>query len=630
MIRPPSPLDFFDLRSKVSSERLRVPQGRAYLFKKNGAKDDPQAWRLIDLGSTSNSDRIKVRGADENDRLCVFANGGEQPLAGCLPNLQDYQSTIPLEAIDDWAPEIQVEPVYAIDMSMIITAPVESGDPVVEITTYSGEEPPTVSVDPPSAPAMPYTVRIEDRLVEYAIELTPGEPFDLQLVNPGLEVVVKNYDPTQCEKLNVQLFPGYALPEGSLSAPAPSAMMIRPEKQTPIQPPDGIAMASSNTPEYEDFCSYTFEMENPVYLGHVRLSEKGAKPVKEMINEFFVSPNFANPDSFGNVRPGSGNVRPGSGNVRPGSGNVRVGSGNVRPGSGNVRPGSGNVRPGSGNVRVGSGNVRPGSGNVRVGSGNVRPGSGNVRPGSGNVRVGSANQRTMGAPVSSADGQVTIFSLKDLICDDTSTSTLQGVTTLPDLAPWLTTVGSGYRFITSDIQQQSQGDAANALDDEKKNDLEDGCSQLLSAEATKKSIAFSYLQRDVPRGYEQTLQIYHRFDLEEADWHAITTIVDTDANLATAELEGPGLYALIATVNVPIKGPGWSLFSYPIPQERSVDEALASIAGEFTTVYGYDPNSANAPWRIFDASLPSWVQNETDIGLSQYDLWSWVLDQFSL
>ncbi len=140
---------------------MRVSQGRAYLFKKNGSKD-PQEWALIDLGSVSNSDRIKVRGADVKDRLCVIEIGGEKSLGGCVENLQNYNSSIRLRTVEGWKPEIQVEPVYTLDMSIDINISNDS-PPTATVTEFSSKSAPSVIVDAPATEGDPHLVYIAGR-----------------------------------------------------------------------------------------------------------------------------------------------------------------------------------------------------------------------------------------------------------------------------------------------------------------------------------------------------------------------------------------------------------------------------------------------------------------------------------
>ncbi len=200
-----------------------------------------------------------------------------------------------------------------------------------------------------------------------------------------------------------------------------------------------------------------------------------------------------------------------------------------------------------------------------------------------NTRAWGANSRAMHAPVASGDGKVTIFNVDDVL-GDVGASALQALATLPDVPLWITPIGKGYRFI--------------------------------GTKAFTGTIAFYYLEGDVPRGYEQTLNIYYLTDRDAADgaprWRRLATDLDTDENLAAAQMPtnshlGKGIYALMATVEMPPLHPTWNLFSYPIPGERRVATALASLGDAYTSVYhqsDYHQQAAGDPvWYLYDATV---------------------------
>jgi len=188
----------------------------------------------------------------------------------------------------------------------------------------------------------------------------------------------------------------------------------------------------------------------------------------------------------------------------------------------------------------------------------------------GNRRAWGANSRLLGAPVASGDGQVTIFNLNDIFAD-TGTVSLQAISSLPSLPPWLTPVGQGYRFTPN---QQFE-----------------------------RVIAFDYLQRDVPAGYEHTLRIYYSPD-SGTTWQRLDTDIDIDDNRATAvmpgnDLKGEGIYAVMATVELPALSAGWNLVGYPLPGSRAVRQALASISGAYRSMQWFDGSA----WRIYDPAV---------------------------
>lgn len=191
-----------------------------------------------------------------------------------------------------------------------------------------------------------------------------------------------------------------------------------------------------------------------------------------------------------------------------------------------------------------------------------------------NRRNWGPNRRNWGAPVSSGDGLVSVYNIDDIL-GDTGTAALQSLSTLPPIPPWLRPVGKILRFE--------------------------------SAEAFNRTIAFNYLQQEVPGSqvYEDGLRIYHSTD-KGATWQELETILDTDDNLATAimpsEDAGDGLYMLAVTIAMPLLEAGWNQVGYPVAGTRPVDEALASIADDYRLVYDNGP-TATGPWRLYDQEV---------------------------
>ena len=170
---------------------------------------------------------------------------------------------------------------------------------------------------------------------------------------------------------------------------------------------------------------------------------------------------------------------------------------------------------------------------------------------------------------------MSIFNVKDIL-GDTGTDSLQALATVPNLPDWLTPVGKGYRFV-----------ASKPLD---------------------RTIDFNYLQREVPEGYEQALQLYFSPD-EGGTWTRLNTRLDMKENQATASAEQSGIYVLAASLDIPLVAAGWNLFGYPVPETRPVSEALRSIAGRYTTVVGFDPEDAGDPWKIYDSAAPAFAND---------------------
>ncbi|MFN8441692.1 MAG: VCBS repeat-containing protein [Caldilineaceae bacterium] len=238
-------------------------------------------------------------------------------------------------------------------------------------------------------------------------------------------------------------------------------------------------------------------------------------------------------------------------------------------------------------------NPRGGSGvNSQVWGPNPRGGSG------ANPRAWGANHRSAEAPVASGDGHVTIFDVDDILADS-GTSSLQALATLPGLSSWLTPVGQGYRF--------------------------------LSSQPLTRTIAFHYLSREVPPGYEHTLNLYYLPD-GESTWLRLPTLLDTEEKLATAPMplspsQGEGVYALVATLELPRLLPGWNQFGYPLPQARAVSDALASVAGSYQSVYELVPDRPTA-WQLYDPAVanthPEFAALVNDLQLLQFGHVYWI------
>jgi hypothetical protein len=125
---------------------------------------------------------------------------------------------------------------------------------------------------------------------------------------------------------------------------------------------------------------------------------------------------------------------------------------------------------------------------------------------------------------------------------------LQILPTPPELAdePWLVPVGQAY-FVRPEDRPGSE-----------------------------RAIAFNYLQRDVPEGYEHTLAVYY-LQAEDTTWRRLDSRQFVE-NMVVADLQTEaGTYAVISTVALPELQPGWNLLAYPLPDSRPVSEALLSV-----------------------------------------------------
>ncbi len=91
----------YDIRNVETSQRLRLPNAQAYLFKTANTAvitDDV----LIPLGNpTGGGDRLKVRGANAGDRLCVFENDGFNAYTGCVHSLDATDAQVKMHKLSD-------------------------------------------------------------------------------------------------------------------------------------------------------------------------------------------------------------------------------------------------------------------------------------------------------------------------------------------------------------------------------------------------------------------------------------------------------------------------------------------------------------------------------------------------
>jgi hypothetical protein len=55
---------------------------------------------------------------------------------------------------------------------------------------------------------------------------------------------------------------------------------------------------------------------------------------------------------------------------------------------------------------------------------------------------------------------------------------------------------------------------------------------------------------------------------------------------------------------IPLLQPGWHIFAYPVAGSRPVTQALSSISGTYSTVFGFEPADPNNPWRMYDVTIP--------------------------
>ncbi|MGB0383849.1 MAG: FG-GAP repeat domain-containing protein [Ardenticatenaceae bacterium] len=154
------PARYFDLRDAQDSALLPLPQAVGYLFKTQGTSDLTDDT-LIALGATgANGDRVKVRGAEAGDRICVFDNSSHH--VGC-ETVTELNVSVSLSEVPDWQPFISVTPVSSRTFAITVTQLIESGDLNVQLLpAYGSAVTPTLISAPweqmiPLDPANPLT-----------------------------------------------------------------------------------------------------------------------------------------------------------------------------------------------------------------------------------------------------------------------------------------------------------------------------------------------------------------------------------------------------------------------------------------------------------------------------------------
>ena len=85
--------------------------------------------------------------------------------------------------------------------------------------------------------------------------------------------------------------------------------------------------------------------------------------------------------------------------------------------------------------------------------------------------------------------------------------------------------------------------------------------------------------------------------------------LDVNDNQATAQAERVGVLSAGVGRDVPFTRRLEPLrLSLSRPTPRVVD-ALRSISGAYTTVYGYDSANPSDPWQVYDTRAPEWANH---------------------
>jgi len=196
-------------------------------------------------------------------------------------------------------------------------------------------------------------------------------------------------------------------------------------------------------------------------------------------------------------------------------------------------------------------------------------------------------KRKRRAPALSSDGQALLLT-DNLNFQPGEFYAFQTVDRLPPPPPYATPVGLGYRLLASDATLRSQI-------------------------ALSTTLALSYFSSDVPQGAERGVAMYY-YPPGGSAWQLVPLSKDVGENTVGARPLGEGLYALMTSVPLRLKG-GWNLvFAYP-GDTQPLPDALSNVGGSYNLIYGYDEDDEDDPWKVHapELSLPVPVQPWADL-----------------
>ncbi|HSH01198.1 MAG TPA: VCBS repeat-containing protein, partial [Anaerolineae bacterium] len=103
------PVRNFMLRDAATNQVVVRPQGRGYLLQTNNTPADLTDDALIPLGLTNaGGDRIKVRGAQPGDQLCLIDTSTPTAYLGC-EDVTPTSASVPVSTINGWQPAITIQ-----------------------------------------------------------------------------------------------------------------------------------------------------------------------------------------------------------------------------------------------------------------------------------------------------------------------------------------------------------------------------------------------------------------------------------------------------------------------------------------------------------------------------------------
>jgi hypothetical protein len=132
----------------------------------------------------------------------------------------------------------------------------------------------------------------------------------------------------------------------------------------------------------------------------------------------------------------------------------------------------------------------------------------------------------------------------------------------------------------------------------------------------------------------ESLALVYSWDAQTGEWKTYDPALPSPANTLTAVDERMALWIKMngaTTLSVPGQRPGttqiplyagWNMVGFPASEPRDPAAAIASIAGQVSTILGYDPESPENPWSRYQPAAPAFAN---DLGLLQPSWGYWIL-----
>jgi len=129
----------YDIRDASTGQIALAPLAQGYLIHTQGTPNTLNDDTLVNLGSTrAGGDRIKVRGAEPGDRVCVFDLQNTTPRLGC-ENVQSTSTAVFLTGTPNWQPEIQVTPVSSTTLDITVNLAQAANQLKVQVYPATGD-----------------------------------------------------------------------------------------------------------------------------------------------------------------------------------------------------------------------------------------------------------------------------------------------------------------------------------------------------------------------------------------------------------------------------------------------------------------------------------------------------------